>query len=99
MFFIKLTPRENTKLLNYCVIIKSTTLSHPPSIILINRRTNPKLIPNQWASLNYEFENSISRGRASHHFFANGESSIPKTSFLTYLNPFPLKSKRWTVKK
>ena len=47
MFFIKLTPRENTKLLNYCVIIKYYY---------------------QWASLNYEFENSISRGRASHHF-------------------------------
>ena len=45
-----------------------TPRSHPPSIILINIRTNPKLIPNQWASLNYEFENSISRGRASHHF-------------------------------
>lgn len=70
MFFIKLTPRENTKLVTYCVIVESTTLmcfkkvnvtlkSHPPSIILINQRKNPKLIPNRWASLNYEFENDI----------------------------------------
>ena len=79
MFFIKLTPRENTKVLNYSVIIESITLmcfkkvnvtpkSDPPSIILIHQRTDPKLIPSRWASLNYEFENDILRGHASHHF-------------------------------
>ena len=52
---------------------------HPPSITFINRRTNPKLIPNWWASLNYEFENSILRGCAPHHFLQLVNNLIPKS--------------------
>ena len=55
-----------------------TPKSHPSSIALINRRTNSKLIPNQWASLNYEFKNNILRGRASHHFLQRVNDLVPK---------------------
>ena len=76
---------------------------HPPSIILINRRTNPKLIPNRWANLNYKFEKNMRLCISS--FFATDKSSTPKNLlyniyvFLTYFNTFPLKCRKWIVKK
>ena len=90
MFSIKLTPRENTKLLKYRVIIESTTLmclrkvdvflyhtkSSSSSIILINWCTNPKLIPSRWANLNYKFEKNMRLCISS--FFATDKSSNPK---------------------
>ena len=53
---------------------------HPPSIILINRRTNPKLIPNHWENLKKIWD------CVSHHFLQLINHLIRKTFFTIFLS-------------